>query len=60
MECYKLVATSDDDTFRTEVAEYFDMPVLIDYYIFLNVVNGIDNIGKICIGLSMTRLRVKN
>lgn len=40
------VATSDDDTFRTEVAEYFDMPVLIDYYIFLNVVNGIDNIGK--------------
>lgn len=40
------VATSDDATFTTEVCDYFDMPVLIDYYIFLNVINGIDNIGK--------------
>ena len=29
------VATSDDDTFKSQVAQYFDIPVLIDYYIFL-------------------------
>ena len=40
------VAKSDDQSFRTNVSEYFDIPVLIDYYIFLNIINGIDNIGK--------------
>ena len=40
------VSQSDDITFSTEVAEYFDVPALIDYYIFLEVVNGIDNRGK--------------
>ena len=40
------VATSDNPTFQANVSEYFDIPVLIDYYIFLNVINGIDNIGK--------------
>lgn len=45
-EAINFVASSDDTTFRAEVANYFDIPVLIDYYIFLEVVNGIDNIGK--------------
>lgn len=40
------VAKSDDATFKAEIADYFDIPVLIDYYIFINAVNGIDNIGK--------------
>lgn len=39
-------ATSDDATFSKNASEYFDIPVLIDYYIFLQVINGIDNIGK--------------
>lgn len=45
-EAINFVATSDNTTFQTNVSEYFDIPVLIDYYIFLNVINGIDNIGK--------------
>ncbi len=45
-EAINFVATSDNTTFCTEVADYFDIPVLVDYYIFLQVVNGIDNIGK--------------
>lgn len=39
-------ATSDDASFSEKASEYFDIPVLIDYYIFLQVINGIDNIGK--------------
>ena len=40
------VATSSDEEFTNHVAEYFDMDVVIDYYIFLNIINGHDNIGK--------------
>lgn len=40
------VATSSDAEFREHVAEYFDIPVIIDYYIFLNVLNAFDNVGK--------------
>lgn len=40
------VATSDEETFKSEVASYFDMPVLIDYYIFLQFTNAVDNTGK--------------
>lgn len=40
------VATSDDDTFKSQVAQYFDIPVLIDYYIFLQFTNAVDNTGK--------------
>lgn len=40
------VVNSSDETFNTEVAEYFDLPVIIDYYIFLNVLNAFDNVGK--------------
>lgn len=40
------VANSDDETFRNEVAEYFDLPVLIDYHLLLEVIKPIDNCGK--------------
>ena len=40
------VATSSDEEFTNHVAEYFDMDVVIDYYIFLHIINGHDNIGK--------------
>lgn len=40
------VATSTDEEFSTHVEEYFDMPVVIDYYIFLHVLNAFDNTGK--------------
>lgn len=40
------VATSSDDEFCEHVEEYFDMPVVIDYYIFINVMNASDNNGK--------------
>ena len=40
------VATSDDESFKQNVGSYFDIPVLIDYYIFLEVLNAVDNTGK--------------
>ncbi len=40
------VLNSDDETFRNKVAEYFDIPVLIDYHILLEVLKTIDNCGK--------------
>ena len=40
------VRASSDEEFRQHVAEYFDMPVLIDYYIFLHAINAYDNRGK--------------
>lgn len=40
------VVNSDDETFTNNVSDYFDMPVIIDYYIFLNVMNAFDNVGK--------------
>lgn len=40
------VVNSDDETFKKEIAEYFDIPVLIDYQIFLEVLKPIDNCGK--------------
>ena len=39
----KFVAFSNDQKFLNEVGDYFDLPVLADYYMFLNVVFGIDN-----------------
>lgn len=39
----KFVARSSLQTFYSRVAEYFDLPVLVDYYVFIQVVFGIDN-----------------
>lgn len=40
------VVNSSDDEFRDKIYEYFDIPVIIDYYLFVNVLSAIDNIGK--------------
>ena len=40
------VAYSNDEDFSEQVASYFDLPVVIDYYIFLNILNAFDNVGK--------------
>lgn len=40
------VATSSDAEFNAHVADYFDVPVLIDYYLFVQLTNGFDNCGK--------------
>lgn len=40
------VANSTDEEFKNNIHKYFDMPVIIDYYIFLHVLNAFDNTGK--------------
>lgn len=37
---------SNKTVFQEHVAEYFDLPVLVDYYIFTNALLAIDNSGK--------------
>ena len=39
----RFVGSSSDATFENEVGDYFDLPVFADYYLFINVVFGIDN-----------------
>ena len=40
------VVNSSDEDFTQHVAEYFDIPVIIDYYVFLHTLNAFDNVGK--------------
>ena len=40
------VVNSTDEEFCQHVNEYFDIPVIIDYYLFVNVLSAIDNEGK--------------
>ena len=40
------VATSSNSDFQAHVGEYFDIPVLVDYYVFIQMLNGIDNTCK--------------
>ena len=40
------VVNSNNTDFKAHIAEYFDIPVLIDYYIFINTLNALDNCGK--------------
>lgn len=42
----KFVAESSDQEFIEHAAQYLDIPVLIDYYIFLQVIYAYDNLGK--------------
>ena len=37
---------STDEEFAAHVDDYFDLPVVMDYNIFFNVVNAVDNLGK--------------
>lgn len=39
----KFVAQSDNNTFRERVAEHFDIPVIMDYWIFINAIHGVDS-----------------
>jgi len=45
-DAINFVATSDDESFKQNVSSYFDIPVLIDYYILLEILNAVDNTGK--------------
>lgn len=40
------VANSSDEEFTNQVADYFDIPAIIDYYLFINILNALDNVGK--------------
>ena len=40
------VVNSNNEEFRQHVHEYFDIPVIIDYYLFVYVLNALDNRGK--------------
>lgn len=42
----EMAATSDDDTFRREIGRYFDLPVLRDYWLFIELLYATDNSGK--------------
>ncbi|MBR1548134.1 MAG: CotH kinase family protein [Prevotella sp.] len=40
------VCTASNTTFKAQVADYFDMPLLIDYYILMETIMSADNHGK--------------
>lgn len=40
------VINADDNNFINHVNEYFDLPVVLDYYLFINILGAIDNTGK--------------
>lgn len=40
------VCTSTDEDFRNHIADYFDLPVVIDYYILMETILSADNHGK--------------
>ena len=42
----KFVSDAPDDVFADSVAAYFDMPVMVDYYIYVNSLVACDNISK--------------
>lgn len=42
----RFVARNNLDYFYSHVDEYFDLPVLVDYYVFIQVVFGIDNVDN--------------
>ena len=48
VDAVNFVAGSTDDDFRLHINEYIDMPVFKDYVIFINLINGIDNVAKNC------------
>ena len=42
----KFVAWNNQATFDSHAAEYFDLPGMIDYYLFIQVILGIDNVAN--------------
>lgn len=45
-EAIDFVVNSNDETFKKEAGDYFDIPVLIDYQLFLETLKPVDNNGK--------------
>ena len=45
-QAVKFAKTSSDQEFADSAAYYFDIPVFRDYYLFVIMLQGIDNIGK--------------
>ena len=45
-EAVDFVCHSTDEEFRTHIAEYFDLPLVIDYYILQETILSTDNHGK--------------
>ena len=45
-EAIDFVANSNDEAFKKEVGDYFDIPVLIDYQLFQETLKPVDNNGK--------------
>ena len=41
-----LILAYDSEQFEQEIAEWFDIPVMVDYSVFLSSVNALDNSGK--------------
>ena len=46
VQANNFVHNSSDNEFQEHIGDYFDIPIIIDYNIFYNVVNAIDNTGK--------------
>lgn len=46
VEANNFAKSSTDEEFRQRVDDYFDMTAVMDYNIFYNVVNAVDNAGK--------------
>lgn len=46
VEANNFAKSSTDEDFRQRVDDYFDMTAVMDYNIFYNVVNAVDNAGK--------------
>ena len=46
VEANNFAKNSTNEEFKEHVEDYFDMPVVMDYNIFYNVVNAVDNAGK--------------
>lgn len=45
-DAIRFVSRSDDATFASEAGDFFDLPVLADYYVFINMLFAIDNSSK--------------
>lgn len=45
-DAVEFVAHSNYAEFKEHVAEYFDIPLVMDYWIFINAINAIDNVAK--------------
>lgn len=48
VEVMNFVVGADDADFKRYIADYIDVPVLTDYSLFIEMINGIDNRGKNC------------